>query len=769
MKKYSELVNKQFKVNKIRNIYTVIGIVLGIVLFTTVGNLNHFINNKNIEEAKYYRGNYEVIFRLITEDQLNLIKGNVKVLTSEEVFDENTQLRKNNESSLNEEYSKMDVGVKLKGNSNKRKSIKEISEIIGVENTDSTVIVELNEMLIDAYENSVIGEFTNLNEEKIGIMFINIAILLLTSILTYGSINVSMKERIQYFSTLRCIGATGDKIKYLLIKESFMLGALSIIPGLIIGNILSFTIVNVVFREIMKIELYGAIYEFNFGVTISTILMTIFTIIMSAIIPVMRSGKISPIQGVKIGGVNKKVIKKRKNRLIRKIFGYKGELAYKNIRGNNKNFIIATITLSLLLIIFVSFTGYCMGALQGFNEEDIKEKDAVISFDNWYAENSEGLIDSIFEKQKDIIRYLDGKVHKEDLETQIEISIRPILKDLKSEKVISNETSFTHNEDEYAYIAHSKLIIYNEEAIKNILPYIEGGNVSIQDFENNGILFVNKNKESSLLKRKYKNISNLNKNDIFSLYLNEKRVSEESLEEEIKTLSEIKAKFIGNIDSRYIYNWRNNDSENGLITIVSEEFYKNNKDVIDKSIISSSSFLTDFDFMDNEKINENMMAVETYAKENRCYVIDNMTSFLELKRQVLGIATITYTILIISMAIGVINIINNKTINLSLRKKEFGTMLAIGLKKEDFRKIIMLEGIVQWFISSLIGGLISYTILRIIFIAYAYLGEIENNKSPNFIIVFGIVMLLIINLLASRLSLKRYKDLSTIELIREEE
>lgn len=766
MKKYSELVNKNFKVNRTRNIYTIIGIILGIVLFTTVGNLTHFINNRNIEEAKHYKGNYEAVFRRISQNQFDLIKGNVKVSSYEEVIDSNTKVTQDNVPLPNQEVNNIDVGINVKDKRDIGKSIREIAEDIGITNNGKGGIIDLNEMLIEGYESGGLGQFKNLNEEKLAILFINITILLLTSILTYGSINVSMKERIQYFSALRCIGATGDKIRYLLIKESFILGALSIIPGLIIGNVLSFSIINIVFQKIMKMDLYGVSYEIYWRSIIATILMTIFTITISSIIPVIKSGKISPIQGVKTGGISIRGLKKRNSKLIRRIFGYKGELAYKNIRGNNKSFIIATTTLSLLLIIFVSFTGYCMGALQGFNEENIKEKDVVISFDNWSGKNS---IDSIFEKQKNIIRYLDGKVDKEDLETQVEISMDAIFKDLKSQKIITNETNFINNEDEYTYIANSKLIIYNEEAIKNILPYIEGDNISIQDFQNNGILFVNKNKDISLLNREYKNISNLNKNDIFSFYLNENRISEQYLKEEIEKLPEIKAKFIGNIDSRYIYNWRNNDTDNGVVTIVSEDFYKNNKDVIDKSIISSSRFLTDFNFIDNKKLNENIMDIETYAENNMYYVIDNRASFLEFKRQIYGGATITYTILAISMAIGVINIINNKTINFSLRKKEFGTMLAIGLKKEDLRKIIMLEGIVQWFISSLIGGIISYIILKIIFIAYAYLGQIENNKSPNWIIVFGIIMLLIINLLASRLSLKRYKELSTIELIREEE
>ncbi|MGL5084606.1 MAG: FtsX-like permease family protein, partial [Clostridium sp.] len=753
MKKYSELVNKQFKINKIRNIYTVIGIVLGIVLLTTVGNLNNFLSERNIEEAKYYSGSYEAVFRGITENQFNLLKGNVRISDWEEVYDENIKVTGESNSLLNNKDKIINVGINIKDKNNIKESINEISQSIGVRDDNNGVIIEYNDTLISGYESSEIGKLKDLSEEKIGVMFVNISILLLTSILTYGSINVSMKERIQYFSALRCIGATGDKIRYLLIKESFLLGALSIVPGLVIGNILSFSIVNIVFKNIMKIELYGVDYKFYLSVALSTILMTIFIIIISSIIPVIRAGSISPIQGVKTGGFSRSGVKKRKSKIIRKIFGYKGELAYKNIRGNNKNFIIATTTLSTLLIIFVSVTGYCMATLKGINEEIIKEKDLTIGFSNWNPENDENLIDSIFDKQTNIMKYLDGKIYKEDIATQIDIKINAIFKNLKSEKIVSNEKSFIKNKDEYTYIDSSKLIIYNDEALKDILPYIEGGNVSIQDFKDNGILFVNKNKNIGLLNREYGNISKLNKNDIVSLYINQKGVNGEGFQENSIEMSEIKAKIIGNIDSRHIYNWRNNDSENGVVIIASENFYKNNKAIIDENIVASSRFISDINLINNELEHENVVNIKSYLEANGDYFLDNKNSSLTLKREVIGSATIIYTILIISMAIGIINIINNKTINLSLRKKEFGTMLAIGLKKEGLEKIIMLEGIVQWFVASLIGGIISFIILKIIFIAYTYLGGIENSKTPIWIIGIGVTILLIISLVASKLSL----------------
>ncbi len=43
MKAYSYLANKQFKVNKKRNFSIVLGIILSIILFTTVGYIQSFV------------------------------------------------------------------------------------------------------------------------------------------------------------------------------------------------------------------------------------------------------------------------------------------------------------------------------------------------------------------------------------------------------------------------------------------------------------------------------------------------------------------------------------------------------------------------------------------------------------------------------------------------------------------------------------------------------------------------------------------------------
>ena len=90
-----------------------------------------------------------------------------------------------------------------------------------------------------------------------------------------------------------------------------------------------------------------------------------------------------------------------------------------------------------------------------------------------------------------------------------------------------------------------------------------------------------------------------------------------------------------------------------------------------------------------------------------------------------ALAGLIYTMMFLVIFIGAINIINTRYTNIILRKKEFGTLLAIGIQKGDLRKIIIL--------------------------------------------VIGVFILLVINLLSSFIPYIKLKKLEINELIRNEE
>ena len=53
--------------------------------------------------------------------------------------------------------------------------------------------------------------------------------------------------------------------------------------------------------------------------------------------------------------------------------------------------------------------------------------------------------------------------------------------------------------------------------------------------------------------------------------------------------------------------------------------------------------------------------------------------------------------------IGIVNVINTISLNILLKKKEFGTLGTIGMTRMQLTKMVLLEGILHGVFSSIIG------------------------------------------------------------------
>jgi putative ABC transport system permease protein len=83
-------------------------------------------------------------------------------------------------------------------------------------------------------------------------------------------------------------------------------------------------------------------------------IMAIIAVLISSLVPIYKSGKISPVEAIRISD---KFNKKQKNRfyykLIRKVFGFTGEMAYKNLWRNKIRTILCIISISLGGVLFI--------------------------------------------------------------------------------------------------------------------------------------------------------------------------------------------------------------------------------------------------------------------------------------------------------------------------------------------------------------------------------------------------------------------------------
>lgn len=176
-------------------------------------------------------------------------------------------------------------------------------------------------------------------------------IIVSTIAVIYNAFNISVIERISQFGLFRSIGATPKQIKNLVYREAFLLTVIAIPLGFGLGVIA----MKVVLYIISLIQDDIALFE-NMKISISPIVFLVtsvlasITVFLSARGPARRASKVSPLEAIKnTKDVKKEKIKKTGNtRIIRKLFGIEGEIAYKNLNRNKKRFIITVFSMVLV-------------------------------------------------------------------------------------------------------------------------------------------------------------------------------------------------------------------------------------------------------------------------------------------------------------------------------------------------------------------------------------------------------------------------------------
>ena len=188
------------------------------------------------------------------------------------------------------------------------------------------------------------------------VAFVFAVIVIATIFLIYNAINISVAERVKQFGILRSIGATPRQISSIVFNEGIIMCLISVPLGVIFGylgvkvtvSLLGSKIASIFNGDSMTVKFYPSIILF-------TLVLGLITILFACYGPAKRAGKVNVINVIK-GNDHGEKIKYYKGTLVRKIFGVEGWIAYKNIRKNSKRFVVTILSLSISLIMFITFT-----------------------------------------------------------------------------------------------------------------------------------------------------------------------------------------------------------------------------------------------------------------------------------------------------------------------------------------------------------------------------------------------------------------------------
>ncbi len=193
------------------------------------------------------------------------------------------------------------------------------------------------------------------------IMAVLIALIVCGStLLIYNAFAISIGERKKQFGMFASVGATSAQIRRIVLTEAGVIAAIGIPLG-ILGAIAGVAILAKLTQGIVSQLILDA--EQGLPLVVSplviglTVLFSAATILLSAWIPARRAAKVSPIDAIRQSGELQegKPLNLRANPLIRRVFGFEGELALKSLQRDRKRYLTTLLSLMMSIILFVAF------------------------------------------------------------------------------------------------------------------------------------------------------------------------------------------------------------------------------------------------------------------------------------------------------------------------------------------------------------------------------------------------------------------------------
>ena len=192
------------------------------------------------------------------------------------------------------------------------------------------------------------------------IAFLIVLIVCGSTLLIYNAFAISIGERKKQFGMFASVGATSAQIRRIVLTEAGVIAAIGIplgILGAIAGvGILAKLTQGIVSELILDAE-QGLPLVVSPLVIALTVLFSAATILLSAWIPARRASQVSPIDAIRQTGEiqESKPLTLRTNPLVRRVFGFEGELALKSLQRDRKKYLTTLLSLMLSIILFVAF------------------------------------------------------------------------------------------------------------------------------------------------------------------------------------------------------------------------------------------------------------------------------------------------------------------------------------------------------------------------------------------------------------------------------
>lgn len=600
--------------------------------------------------------------------------------------------------------------------------------------------------------------FENLDSIFLSLLvFILIILSVGSAIVIYNSFAISAIDRKKELGIYKSIGATPSQIKYSILYEAIIVGAIGMFLGVVLSQSVTITLINLVNHYLGDLMSSGEIpvklgMYINILYFIVPLIFMIIVVYISALIPARNAGKTSAMDLIRQKDDVKLTARAVKsNWFVRKFFKAEGVLAHKNMRRNKKRYRITLISLVTSIIMFVTFSTFAELLERSVETYSQYGYDLQVHMYPNYDYEDRVLISEINNQYKDnvskMLPLLDDADYLVTKKTYFSV--------LLNDKVLSDEyqkylQSFNNGEH------YESIVMY---AISDDLYQEYAKSINANDAKH---IIAN---QSSIISTKSNNLK-LNEYKIFNDKINSIDIIEYVNDNE-QVLKIDDVHFTSNVE---INNIKLSNSNNSIVLITSDSMFDEYQSRVE---LDRENVYHEFEYITSEILvrSDNYEMIEKSINDlelDNTYIY-SISGEIKLMNNVITLTRIiVYLFILITTLIGVTSVFNTVYTNIVLRRREFAMLRSVGMDTKGFNRILVYESLLFSFKALLLALPIS---LGLILFLNLILNDVYASSVifiPYGAIIISIIAVFTIMYLVSMYSSKNIKRENILEALRKE-
>jgi len=649
-------------------------------------------------------------------------------------------------------------------------------------------LLRLQNANLQGYESStdnVLSTLEMMRNVLIGIVAISGIIIM------YNSFNLSLVERRKQYGILKSLGIKNSSLYIIILFEALVLSVVGIVIGYLCGMLgdylvigyINNTLVNVIKNMGVEKDLQiFLIYTTNIHAFYIVAISTTITVLLAAMIPAIKSTRISPIENIR--GKDDYVVNTKKvktSNISKKILGVEFDLARKNMKRAKKRFRVATLSLSIafILLFVIGTLGTQINNQIGLLEVQtnaIFKNGNIVEMDHINITDRKDPKDKKYTEQnfQDMVKFATEE-YKKELEKKDSLKVnRVILADtMRTLKQIDTKNDLIKTlSDSYLNNTFKKTDDKARQEAKE--------KIAIQVVNNK-----NYNKQD-----KY-NLNNIKDNE---MYLSNVSIIEENgtlVEKPIFDESKIIGKEI-EINGKKIKIVKAPVNSELLLTASSgttfltgyvnektlSEVMRNDKDLFGFRIFYQSDLKGDKKIEDITKKQYQLNFEKKYDFAKLQMFTEGVLTPAGVIGMIKGMITIfqllLYGFLILVILMSVVNIFTTITINILLRSRELAILKSVGMSDKQFDKMLRGENYIACLRSIIFGIVVS---LILLFLTKFVIDKGKVNIDFKFImdmlgsinyiaLIISIIIVYVITFISTLFAKKSIRSQDIVEVIR---